>query len=142
MNTYEYLWQYLAEFFFEWEIFHTIIKTHILCSVTIFQKILPFIRWCGKYGRVSQATNDNIILHMHFAHQITKVTDTRHTFLCFCMATLVVQTHLTVMFMHTLPVPCWIVISARVINILRKGRLNCLNVRSRGLTFRYRASCK
>ena len=27
------------------------------------------------------------------------------------------------------------------LNTLRKGHLNCLNARSRGLTFRHRASC-
>jgi len=28
-----------------------------------------------------------------------------------------------------------------LVNTLRKGLLNCLNARSRGLTFRHRASC-
>jgi hypothetical protein len=30
----------------------------------------------GKYGRAGQATDDNIIRHMHFACRITKATDT------------------------------------------------------------------
>jgi hypothetical protein len=40
MKTYVYLWQYLAEFFLEWEMFGIEglekMKTHILCSVTFF----------------------------------------------------------------------------------------------------------
>jgi len=32
--------------------------------------------------------------------------------------------------------------ASHVINTLRTGLLNCLNARSRGLTFRHRASCK
>jgi hypothetical protein len=40
MNTNVYLWSYLTQFFLEWEMFQTKvvekIKTHILCSITIF----------------------------------------------------------------------------------------------------------
>ena len=42
MKTYPHLWQYLAEFFLEWEFFQIKvvekIKTHILCSVTFFSE--------------------------------------------------------------------------------------------------------
>jgi hypothetical protein len=42
MKTYTCLWQYLAEFFLEWEIFQIKvvekIKIHILCSVSYFRK--------------------------------------------------------------------------------------------------------
>jgi hypothetical protein len=42
MMTFPHLWRYLAEFFLEWEMFQIQvaekIKTHILCSVTIFRK--------------------------------------------------------------------------------------------------------
>jgi hypothetical protein len=38
MTTFPHLWQYLANFFLEWEMFQTKIveeiKAHILCSVT------------------------------------------------------------------------------------------------------------
>ena len=38
MKTYVHLWQYLAEFFSEWEMLQTKvvekIKTHILCTIT------------------------------------------------------------------------------------------------------------
>jgi len=48
MNIVTHLWQYVAEFSVESEIFQTKfvekIKTHILCSVTFFSKILPFMR--------------------------------------------------------------------------------------------------
>ena len=40
MKTFLRLWQYLAQFFLEWEMFYIEvaenIKTHILCSVTFF----------------------------------------------------------------------------------------------------------
>ena len=42
MKTFSHLWQYLAEFFLEWEIFRIKvvekIKTHISCSVTLLRK--------------------------------------------------------------------------------------------------------
>jgi hypothetical protein len=42
MKTFSHSWQYLAEFFFEWEMFYTKvveeIKTRILCLVTFFRK--------------------------------------------------------------------------------------------------------
>jgi hypothetical protein len=43
MKTFSHLWQYLAEFFLEWEMFQIRVvrkkpKTHILCSVTFFRK--------------------------------------------------------------------------------------------------------
>jgi hypothetical protein len=52
VKTFLHLWQYLAEFFLEWEIFQIKvvekIKTHILCSVILFPKIVPFMRQCRK----------------------------------------------------------------------------------------------
>jgi len=46
MKTYEHFSAYLAHFFIELEIFRTQlvedIKTHIMCSVTFFSKIVPF----------------------------------------------------------------------------------------------------
>ena len=52
MKTFSHSLQYLAEFFLEWEIFQTKvvekIKTRILCSVTFFQKIVPFVVECRK----------------------------------------------------------------------------------------------
>jgi uncharacterized protein (DUF362 family) len=48
MKTYANLRLYLAEFFLEWEMFQTKvvekIKTHILCSITLFLKNMLFMR--------------------------------------------------------------------------------------------------
>jgi hypothetical protein len=52
------------------------IKTHILCSVTFFLKIVPFMRYVEKYGRAWQVTDDNTTRRMRFACRITKATDT------------------------------------------------------------------
>jgi hypothetical protein len=40
------------------------IKTHILCSVTFFSKIMPFMRYVEIFCRVGQATDDNMA-HAH-----------------------------------------------------------------------------
>ena len=38
------------------------IKTHFLCLVFFFSKILPIMRYCKKkHGRARQATDDNLI---------------------------------------------------------------------------------
>jgi hypothetical protein len=54
MKTFSHLWQYLAEFFLEWEMFETDvvekIKTRISCSVTFFSKIVPFTSNFEKSG--------------------------------------------------------------------------------------------
>jgi hypothetical protein len=53
------------------------IKTHILCSMTLFRKLCRL--WnrpnVEKYDRAGQATDGNIIRHMVFACWITKATD-------------------------------------------------------------------
>jgi hypothetical protein len=41
-----------------------------------FPKIVPFMRYCEKYGRTRQATDVNIIRRMRFACWITKATNT------------------------------------------------------------------
>jgi hypothetical protein len=80
MKTYVHLWQYLAEFFLEWEIFQTNvvdkIKTHILCSVRFSRKSCHSRNNVEKYGRAKQATDDNRIGRMSFACWITKAKDT------------------------------------------------------------------
>jgi hypothetical protein len=61
MKTLSHLWQYIAKFFSEWEMFWTKveekIKTHILCSVTFFRK--PCHLWgnVDKCGGTTGATN-------------------------------------------------------------------------------------
>jgi hypothetical protein len=71
MKTYVHLWQYLAKFFLEWEMFQTKvvdkIKTHILCSITFSRKSYRLWDNVEKYGTARQATDDNIIRRMRFA---------------------------------------------------------------------------
>jgi len=61
------LWYCLAEFFLEWEIFQKKvaekIKTYILCSLTLFPKIVPFIRYSGKtwYSQTGHRWQYNMI---------------------------------------------------------------------------------
>ena len=69
-----HLWQQLAEFFLEWEMFQTKvvqkIETHILCSINLFPRkscrLWDNVEKCGKRRR----------RHMHLACWITKATKT------------------------------------------------------------------
>jgi len=69
MKTYEHFSAYLAHFFIELEIFRTQlvedIKTHIMCSVTFFSKIVPFWGNVGKPCTARQAKFDNMA-HAHW----------------------------------------------------------------------------
>ena len=51
-----------------------------------------------KYGRDRQATNDNIIWHVHFACWIIKATNAHSEYVILFMATVVAPTRLSVMF--------------------------------------------
>ena len=81
MKTYVHLWQYLAEYFLEWEMFQTKVvektKTHILCPVTFPRK--SYRLWDNvvkiSHSR-AQATDDNIIWRMRIACWITTARDT------------------------------------------------------------------
>jgi hypothetical protein len=53
-----------------------LIKTNILYSVMFFRKSCLLQDNVEKYGRVRQATDDNIIGRMRFACWINKATDT------------------------------------------------------------------
>jgi len=48
MKTTRHFWSYLAQFFLEWEMFQTKVveelKKHILCSITFFNEIVPFMK--------------------------------------------------------------------------------------------------
>ena len=63
MITYVHLWQYLAVFFIEWEMFQVKvvekIKTHILYSVTFSLKSCRLWDNVEKCGREGDATDDN-----------------------------------------------------------------------------------
>jgi hypothetical protein len=106
MKTYLHLWQYLAEFFLEWEMCQTKvvekIKTHILCSITLSQKSCRLWDNVEKYGTAGQATYGNIIWRMRFACWITKATGTHSEYLthCFPTAAMVTRTRLIVRFMY------------------------------------------
>jgi hypothetical protein len=100
MKTCVRLWEYLAEFFSEWEMFQTKvvekIKSHVLSSVTFFFKSYRVWDNVEKYGRTGQATNNDIIRRMRFACWITKVTNTLRIYntYCFSTATTVSRKHL------------------------------------------------
>ena len=66
MKTFSYLWQYVAEFFVEWEMFQIKFveknNTHILCSNIFFSEnhFVYEIMW-EKYGRAMQAADVSVI---------------------------------------------------------------------------------
>jgi hypothetical protein len=79
VNTYVHLWQYLIEFFLEWEQFRTKFadnyKAHILCSVQFFQKSCRLWDNGKKFGTAKDATHANT-WRLHFACWITTATTT------------------------------------------------------------------
>ena len=66
MNTFAYLWQYLAEYFLEWEMFQIkfIEKNqhrHLMPdNFFFFQKSCRLWDNVEKYGKAKQAANDNM----------------------------------------------------------------------------------
>ena len=62
MKTFSHLWQYLAEFFVEWEMFQIKvvekIKTHILCSITFHRKSCRLGDNVEKCGGAKEAANN------------------------------------------------------------------------------------
>jgi hypothetical protein len=79
MKTYVHLWQYLAEFFSEWEIFQTKVVEKILCSITFSRTSCRLRDNTGKCGRAMQDTHGNVIRRMRFAGWITKATRAQDT---------------------------------------------------------------
>ena len=79
-KTYVHLRYNLAEFFLEWEIFQKKvaekIKTHILCPLALFPKIVPFIRYCGETWYSHTGHRWQYYTVHCFACWITKATDT------------------------------------------------------------------
>jgi len=79
MKTYVHLWQYLTEFFLEWEKFQTLvekIKPHIFGAITSSEKrVIYEIMWT-KYGTTRQTTDGNIIRRIRFAFRMTESIDT------------------------------------------------------------------
>jgi hypothetical protein len=84
MKTNTHFWSYISQFFLEWETFQTNlaekIKTHILCLVTIFfPNSCPLWDNVGKYGRVGEATSNNVVGLMLFTYWKTKARVQSHT---------------------------------------------------------------
>ena len=85
-----HLWQYLAQFFSEWEMFHINVaekfKTHNTCSVTFLPKIILFIGKVQNYCTACLATDDNVVWCMRTACWITKatVTNSKYVMLLAC----------------------------------------------------------
>ena len=52
-------------------------KRALICSVTLFPKIVQFVRYVEKYCTVRQATDDNAVQCMHFLWHATNAADTR-----------------------------------------------------------------
>ena len=67
MKANAHLWSYLAQFL-EWKMFQTKavekMKTHILCSITLFPKSCRLLDNVDKYCRTGQARDDNMA-HVH-----------------------------------------------------------------------------
>ena len=81
MNTNIHFWSYLAQFLVEWEIFQAKIvekiKTHIMCSITLFFSRKSYRLWHNveKYGEARQARDGSIIRRMISTCWTTKATD-------------------------------------------------------------------
>ena len=116
MKTFSHFWQYLAEYFFECEVFRIKvvekIKTHILCTITLFRKSCRLWDNVEKYGRAREA-RDDIIRRTRFACCICKASRARHTHTlthslrtcntyCFSTAKMVSSARLSVMFFDIL----------------------------------------
>ena len=79
MKTFVHLWQYVAEFFLQWEMFQTKvvakIKTHVLSSIICSRKSCRLYDNVETYGKARQVTDNNIKRRMRFACCISKATD-------------------------------------------------------------------
>ena len=85
MQTNIHFLSYLAQLFLEFEMFRTDfvkeIKAHILCSINLFFENWAESETTLKYGRIKQATDDNIISRMRIACWMTKATNTHSEYL-------------------------------------------------------------
>ena len=142
MKTSSHLWQYLADFFLEREIFQIKVveknKTRIFSSVTFFRKLCRFLDKAEKCGGARGTTNDVTIWGIRVACWISEATCTRpsarappHTHVrthahtqtdtcntyCFTTATM---THTHCYVIHTLAVFFKLHMSVRSRNLYRK----------------------
>ena len=152
MNTLSYLWQYLAKFFLDWEIFQTKvvekIKTHILSSITLLGE--SFHWWdhaenCGwaretaknmahaccmldKYGCTGASTPPRPCTPPPPPHKHKEIC----TISCFSTSTMVTRTRLTI----TLYVHCLSCSQLFYIYLDNVVFFNCMRVRT------YRHKCQ
>ena len=106
MNTCVHLSQFLAEFFPDWEAFHTDdvekIETHIVCSVAFSRKSYRLWGSVEEYGIGRQVADDSM------AHALCMLDNQvhKHTFMifiiyCFFTATIFTLTNLNVTLVRT-----------------------------------------
>jgi hypothetical protein len=80
MKSHVHLWQYLAEFFLEWEISQKKItekiKTLFLLDKFVSRKSCPLRDNVAESGGAGQATDENIIWRLGLSCWITKATNT------------------------------------------------------------------
>jgi hypothetical protein len=69
-NPVQIFYKDIVELFLEWEMFQTKVVEIIGTVFNVF-KIVPFMRYVGKYARARPVTDDNIIRHMRSACWIT-----------------------------------------------------------------------
>jgi hypothetical protein len=107
------------------------IKTHILCLVTFFPKIVPFMAKGENYCRAGQAA-DNNIAHAHCMLDLRLHTLGLCNTHCFSTATMVGRTRLTVT-LHVHRLSCYnpvlkIAYGPQVGTIIEEILLWCLSV--------------
>jgi hypothetical protein len=80
VKPFTHLWQYLAEFFLEWEMLQTKVvekmKTHIFCSIIVFRKLCHLWDNVENYGGARGTTNDVSTWSIWVACWISKATCT------------------------------------------------------------------
>ena len=89
MKTFSHLWQYLAEFFLEWEMFQTKVvekvKVHVLFPVTLFWKSCRFWDNVKKYCGATEAADDGMAVYWLIFHSNSGFAKAR---LCYVIGTL------------------------------------------------------
>jgi hypothetical protein len=82
MKTFSHLWQHLAEFFLEWEMFRIKFCRENQNPYFAFNNFFPSRKLCHLWGYVQkndtagQATDGDILRHMSFACWVIKATNT------------------------------------------------------------------
>jgi hypothetical protein len=109
MKTFSHLWQYLDEFFLEWEMFQTKVveKKHILCLITyFFCENSPFMRWHGKRNTRHSWRDNRWQYNTARALCMLDNWEYTHTY-CFSTSPVVTRTSLSVT-LHALCLSCYL----------------------------------